>query len=128
MSKTRCLLYISGLDPTKHWEHALTHFVGLQNRLALPGRNTPYQYQFGQIPDISHIRIFGCAALAYVEKDKRHKLDFKPNNVSTSVFPHVTHMTHTHYYANQLTLSSIDETLASTNAPFLPESTPLPGI
>ncbi len=64
MSKARCLLYISGLDPTEHWEHALTHSVGLQTRLALPGRNTPYQYQFGHRPDISHIRIFGCAALA----------------------------------------------------------------
>jgi hypothetical protein len=32
---------------------------------------------YGKRPDISHIRIFGCEALAYVEKEKRHKLDFK---------------------------------------------------
>ena len=96
MSKTRCLLYISGLDPADHWEHALTHAVGLQNRLALPGRNTPYQYQFGQIPDVSHIRIFGCAALAYVEKEKRHKLDFKTEPcIYLGISPRHTHDTHT---------------------------------
>jgi hypothetical protein len=96
MSKTRCLRYISGLDPAEHWKHALNHSVGLQNRLALPGRNTPYQYQFGQKPDVSHIRIFGCAALAYVEKEKRHKLDFKTEPcIYLSISPRHTHDTHT---------------------------------
>ncbi len=77
MGKTRSLLYIAGLDPKQHWEHAIKHAVGLQNRLALPGRPTPYELTYGKKPDISHIRIFGCQALAYVEKEKRHKLDFK---------------------------------------------------
>jgi hypothetical protein len=77
MGKTRCLLYISGLDPQEYWEHAITHSVCLQNRTALPGRTTPYQHTFGQQPDISHIRIFGCAVSACLEKEKQHKLDFK---------------------------------------------------
>jgi hypothetical protein len=70
MGKTRSLLYISGLDPETHWEHALLHSTCLQNRTALPGRCTPYQYNLGSKPDISHVRIFGCKALAYVEKEK----------------------------------------------------------
>ncbi len=77
MKKTRSLLYIAGLDPKQHWEHAIKHAVCLQNRLALPGRSTPYELTYGKKPDISHIRIFGCQAYAYIEKEKRHKLDFK---------------------------------------------------
>jgi hypothetical protein len=77
MGKTRSLLYMSGLDPLDYWEHALSHGVNLQNRTVLPGRYTPYQHTCGKPPDISHIRIFGCEALTYVEKEKRHKLSFK---------------------------------------------------
>jgi hypothetical protein len=77
MEKTRSLLFISGLDPDSHWEHALLHSVCLQNRTSLPGRGTPFEHRFGKQPDISHIRIFGCEALAYVEKEKRTKLEYK---------------------------------------------------
>ena len=41
VSKARCLLYISGLNPYEHWENALTHSVGIQNRLALPVAQHP---------------------------------------------------------------------------------------
>ena len=77
MGKTRALLFISGLDPESHWENALLHAVCLQNRTALPGRGTPFEHRMGRQPDISHIRIFGCEALAYVEKEKRTKLEYK---------------------------------------------------
>ena len=76
-SKTRSLLFISGLDIDKFWEHALLHAVSLQNRTALPGRCTPYELSFSKRPDISHIRIFGCEALSYLEKDKRNKFSCK---------------------------------------------------
>jgi hypothetical protein len=77
VGKNCCLLYISGLKSRTYWVHALHQATCLQNRTALPGRPTPYQNEYGKKPDISHIRIFGCEALAYVEKEKRHKLDFK---------------------------------------------------
>jgi hypothetical protein len=77
VGKTRCLLYISGLESRTYWVHALHQATCLQNRTALPGRPTPYQNEYGKKLDISRIRIFGCEALAYVEKEKRHKLDFK---------------------------------------------------
>jgi hypothetical protein len=72
IDKTRSLLFISGLDPDSHWENALTHAVCLQNRTA-----TPFEYKTGKKPDINHVRIFGCEALAYIEKEKRTKLYYK---------------------------------------------------
>jgi hypothetical protein len=96
MGKTRCLLYISGLNSDAYWEYAITHAVCLQNRTALPGRTTPYQGTFGQQPDISHVRIFGCAALAYLEKEKRHKLDFKTEEcIYLGISPRHSNDTHT---------------------------------
>ena len=52
------------------------------------GRATPYKHTFGMHPDISHLRIFGCAALAYKEKEKRHKLDYKTEECITGFYPH----------------------------------------
>ena len=96
MGKTRCLLFISGLDPQEYWEYALTQSVCLQNRTALPGRATPYKHTFGMHPDISHLRIFGCAALAYKEKEKRHKLDYKTEEcIYLGISPKHSHDTHT---------------------------------
>jgi hypothetical protein len=76
-SMARCLLFISGLDRVRYWDHALLHAASLQNRTALIGRSTPYEGQFGRRPNVTHLRIFGCEALAYVEKEKRTKLDNK---------------------------------------------------
>jgi hypothetical protein len=61
----------------KFWEHALSHATTIQNRTSLTDRCTPYETKFGKRPNVSHFRVFGCEALAYIEKDKRHKLDFK---------------------------------------------------
>jgi hypothetical protein len=76
-STMRCLLFISGLDPAEFWEHALQHAVNLQIRTALPGRCTPYELTHGRRPNVLNLRIFGCEALAYIEKDKRKKLQPK---------------------------------------------------
>ncbi len=77
IDKTRSLLFISVLDPDSHRENALTHAVCLQNCTALPRRAILFEYKTGKKPDISHVRIFGCEALAYIEKEKRTKLDYK---------------------------------------------------
>jgi hypothetical protein len=42
----------------------------------LPGRCTAYEHSFGLRPDVTNLRIYGCGALGYVEKDKRTK--FQP--------------------------------------------------
>jgi hypothetical protein len=77
MSKTRCLLATSGLDPKAYWELALEHSATLTNVTALPGRCTPSEHTFKKRPDISNLRIFGCDVLAYRETDKRTKLQPK---------------------------------------------------
>jgi hypothetical protein len=74
---TRCLLFISGLDPILYRDHALLHSASIQNRTALTGRSTLYEGQFGKRPNVTDFRIFGCAAMAYAEKEKRTKLDNK---------------------------------------------------
>ncbi len=44
--------------------------------MALPGRCTPFELTYGKQPNVINLRIFGCEALAYREKDKRVK--FQP--------------------------------------------------
>jgi hypothetical protein len=41
--------------------------------MALPGRCTPYELATGKQPNVSTLRIFGCEAMAYIERDKRKK-------------------------------------------------------
>ena len=49
-STMRALLFVSGLDPTDFWEHALEHAINLKIRTALPGRCTPYELTHGRQP------------------------------------------------------------------------------
>ena len=77
VSMARSMLFVSGLDPTTYWTHALEHAVYLQIRTALPGRATPFELSFGRRPNITNLRIFGCEALSYVEKSKRTKFNPK---------------------------------------------------
>ncbi len=75
-SMARSMLFISGLNTNSFWEAAMEHAAYLQLRSALPGRCTPYELTFGRRPNVINLRIFGCEALSYVEKDKRSK--FQP--------------------------------------------------
>jgi hypothetical protein len=76
-SRTCSLLSISGLDPSTYCEIALEQAINLQIRMALPGKRcTPFELTYGKQPNIINLRIFGCEALAYREKEKRAK--FQP--------------------------------------------------
>ena len=77
VSGARSLLYTSGLQPAKFWTHAIQHRTLLQNFMALPGRCTPYELATGKQPNVATLRIFGCEAMAYVERDKRKKFSPK---------------------------------------------------
>jgi hypothetical protein len=77
MSMTQSMLYISGLKPETFWEAALEHTVHIQIRTALHGRPTPHEMTAGRRPNVATLRIFGCEALSYVEKQKRTKLQPK---------------------------------------------------
>jgi hypothetical protein len=71
LSMTRSMLYISGLDPDTFWSHAIEHAAYLQTRSALPGRCTPFELSYGRRPNMGNLRIFGCEALSYIDKEKR---------------------------------------------------------
>ncbi len=73
-----CSSFLSWIQLLSRRRHgtAMKHAAYLQFRSALPGRCTPNELSFGRRPNVINLRIFGCEALSYVEKDKRSK--FQP--------------------------------------------------
>ena len=64
--------------PKKLWMEIASTVVYLKNRSptsSLDGK-TPYEAWHGKKPDLSHLRIIGCAAYVHVSKNTRRKLDF----------------------------------------------------
>ncbi|KAJ3501500.1 hypothetical protein NMY22_g18907 [Coprinellus aureogranulatus] len=70
------MLYQAKLPPS-FWGRCLATQVRVWNCLptsALPGK-TPYEAWWGNKPDLSLFRAFGCVAYVYIQKDKRKKLE-----------------------------------------------------
>jgi transposase InsO family protein len=77
MEMTRCMLFEAGL-PNGFWGEAVNTATYLQNRLPTKSNNkTPYELWTNRKPNLSHIKIFGCKAFAYINRHKRGKLDEK---------------------------------------------------
>ncbi|GIL74079.1 hypothetical protein Vretimale_10366 [Volvox reticuliferus] len=75
LEKTRAMLVESGL-PKSMWAETFSTANYLRNISPVVGSKvTPYEAFFSQRPDVSHLRIFGCAAYVHVPKEKRSKLD-----------------------------------------------------
>ena len=77
--RARALLKAANL-PKMLWPQAMSTVVYVYNRLPSPGNTrheykTPYELLYGTVPDISHLRIFGCDAYAYNFDVSRQKLD-----------------------------------------------------
>ena len=72
---TRCLLN-GGELPKTFWGEAILTATYLQNRLATTRLNgkTPYEAWTGKVPDLRHVRVYGCTAYALVQ-DGRSKLE-----------------------------------------------------
>jgi len=71
----RCLLRTANLNE-RFWSFAFLTANHIKNRCWHSAiKMTPYEKFFGLKPDISHMRIFGCTAYAFIEKEKRRKLD-----------------------------------------------------
>lgn len=76
VAMTRSFLKESGL-PSFLWGEAVRHSIYVLNRLptsALKGK-TPHEAWYGEKPDLSFIRIFGCTAIMKVPAVKTKKLD-----------------------------------------------------
>jgi hypothetical protein len=75
MAMARCMLKQAKLSGAL-WSYAMRAAVHIKNRCMHSAiGKTPYELFFGHIPTVSHIKIFGCRCYAYVEKQKRKKLD-----------------------------------------------------
>ena len=70
--------YSKGL-PKKLWAEAVNTAVYLLNRtlVAKDRTATPYELWCGRKPNLSHTKILGVDAYAYVDKQLRTKLDKK---------------------------------------------------
>ena len=69
------MLYKAQL-PLSLWGEALTTQIHVWNRIptsSLKGM-TPYEAWFKQKPDVSHLRVWGCLAYVFIQKDKQHLL------------------------------------------------------
>ena len=42
---------------------------------------TPFEKFFGKPPDLNHLKVFGCKAFAFVEKEKRKKFDSRAEGI-----------------------------------------------
>jgi hypothetical protein len=63
--------------PASFWGHCLNAMVHVWNRLptAPMGNITPYEAWHNKKPDISHLRVWGCTAYVYIQRDKRKSLE-----------------------------------------------------
>lgn len=72
----RCMVERAGA-PQSFWSHALLTAFQLKNFCIHSSHGkTPYELFMGNKPNVSHLRVFGCVAYAYVERGRK-KLDAK---------------------------------------------------
>jgi hypothetical protein len=66
--KARCMRVHAGM-PIKFWEESYAAAAYVINRTASSANDgrTPYESYTGTIPDVSHLRVFGCAAYVHHE-------------------------------------------------------------
>ena len=79
MESARAMLSHSNL-PNKFWAEAVATAAYLRNRTTTCANEqqlTPFERWYGHKPDISHLRVFGCAAYCHVPSTERRKLDKK---------------------------------------------------
>ena len=80
MESARAMLAQAGL-PERFWAEAVATAAYLRNRAttrALKEKTTPYEKWYGRKPDLSHLRVFGCMAYAYIpDANRKGKLSKK---------------------------------------------------
>ena len=75
IERSRALLLEHNL-PKLVWSEAMVTASYLRNRVTSGDlKVTPYELFYGEKPDVSHLRVYGCKAFAYIEKNQRDKLD-----------------------------------------------------
>ena len=75
--------------PLKFWAEAVNTAVYLLNRSptsALKDK-TPFECWFGEKPDVSNLRVFGCICFVHMPDNLRKKLDPKSNKTIYVGYP-----------------------------------------
>ena len=68
MESARAMMAQAGL-PEKYWAEAVSTAAYLKNRTptrSVAEKKTPYEKWYGRKPNVSHLRVFGCMAYAYI--------------------------------------------------------------
>nr|KYP70579.1 Retrovirus-related Pol polyprotein from transposon TNT 1-94 [Cajanus cajan] len=75
LNVARALLFQGNL-PKSFWGFAVTHVVHLINKVPTQvlGSKSPYQILYGELPDLKHLRVFGC--LCYISSISLHRKKF----------------------------------------------------
>lgn len=78
VEKARCMLFGSNLDKS-FWAEAVATAVYVTNRSPSRGLDgkTPEQIWSGKMPNLCHLKTFGCKAMVHVPKKHRQKWDAK---------------------------------------------------
>ena len=79
MESARAMLSHSNL-PNKFWAEAVATAAYLRNRVTTSANEeqcTPFEKWYGHKPNLSHLRVFGCAAYSLILNAERRKLDKK---------------------------------------------------
>ena len=89
MDKATAMLRESKLSKD-FWAEAISAAVHVRNRTPTSSvdQKTPMELCSGVIPDVSHLRVFGCLADVLVPKSKRGKFDSKSERVVFIGYPH----------------------------------------
>ncbi|MCO5562671.1 hypothetical protein L7F22_016299 [Adiantum nelumboides] len=76
VQSARAMLLTVGL-PKSYWEEAVAISCYLQNRIphSIDPQHTPYFHWFGKIPNLQHLRVFGCPAYPVSALALRQKFD-----------------------------------------------------
>ncbi|KAG2747578.1 hypothetical protein P692DRAFT_201685184, partial [Suillus brevipes Sb2] len=59
--------------PCSFWGHAILNSVYIKNFLpsSATDNRTPFELFYGELPNVSHLRPFGCLAYAHIPDDNR---------------------------------------------------------
>ena len=82
--KAMAILHIAGLS-FSFWEYAMNAVVHIYNcspTHTLKWRTPCEHWYSGKVPDVSHLRVFGCKGYVHVPADKHGKLDAKAIEVT----------------------------------------------
>ena len=71
----RCTLKTANLMEM-FWSFAIRAAFHIKNMCIHSSHGkTPFEKFFGKPPDLNYLKVFGCKAIAFVEKEKRKKFD-----------------------------------------------------